>query len=435
MTHDNREPAGSGAADPRLSITPESFAIAPDLLGLPLARPWRRAAAVLVDLIIVALLTKAGGVLLAAGAAFALWRASAERAGRSFARGWVRFWLRAIAVLIAFVAVLSLFTSIRSYVSNTMTRALTPPSVGPSAAAADHAVGRTGRRPAGLADIIGVAVDLKNLKDAKSAQEAQGYADAFVARLEAQGVPRDSLALAAQALARDHDAAGSLPAYSLAALRRALSGEATAPAPAARTAADPGLARAYADAVSRGDSARADSVGSRLAPLVAADTIAHLNGRIDELQRRSTTLAAAVDREAKAKRAQGGIMGTISRWANELGLGIGWIGLYFTAFLALWSGQTPGKRLLGIRVLRLDGERIGWWAAFERFGGYTAGFATGLGGFAQVLWDRNRQAIHDKICETVVVRDTPRAAALARGEAARTAAAGSAADVTAGRYR
>jgi hypothetical protein len=45
------------------------------------------------------------------------------------------------------------------------------------------------------------------------------------------------------------------------------------------------------------------------------------------------------------------------------------------------------------------------WASFERAGGYAAGLFTGLMGYAQVYWDRNRQAIQDKISETVVVRD------------------------------
>lgn len=64
---------------------------------------------------------------------------------------------------------------------------------------------------------------------------------------------------------------------------------------------------------------------------------------------------------------------------------------------------------MGIRIIRLDGQQIGWWAAFERFGGYAAGVATGLLGFAQISWDRNRQAVQDKISETVVIRDAPRA--------------------------
>ncbi|MBD0321191.1 MAG: RDD family protein, partial [Gemmatimonadetes bacterium] len=85
--------------------------------------------------------------------------------------------------------------------------------------------------------------------------------------------------------------------------------------------------------------------------------------------------------------------------------GFGWGAFYFTAFVAMWRGRTPGKRVMRTRVIRLDGKPIGWWAAFERFGGYAAGLVTGLLGFAQVFWDRNRQAIHDKISETVVVRE------------------------------
>lgn len=74
-----------------------------------------------------------------------------------------------------------------------------------------------------------------------------------------------------------------------------------------------------------------------------------------------------------------------------------------TVFLSWWNGQTVGKKIMRIRVLRLDGEPINWWIAFERAGGYAAGFATGLLGFAQVWWDANRQAIHDRIVGTVVV--------------------------------
>lgn len=88
---------------------------------------------------------------------------------------------------------------------------------------------------------------------------------------------------------------------------------------------------------------------------------------------------------------------------NDLGIGLGWSALYFSVFPAWWGGQTPGKKLAGIRAVRLDGKPFTLWSAFERYGGYGAGFATGLLGFAQVYWDRNRQAIHDKISETVVI--------------------------------
>ena len=40
-----------------------------------------------------------------------------------------------------------------------------------------------------------------------------------------------------------------------------------------------------------------------------------------------------------------------------------------------------------------------------RAGGYAAGVATGTLGFLQIYWDANRQAIHDKVAGTVVIRD------------------------------
>ncbi len=53
---------------------------------------------------------------------------------------------------------------------------------------------------------------------------------------------------------------------------------------------------------------------------------------------------------------------------------------------------------------RLDGTPLTLWTSFERFGGYAAGLATGLLGFAQVFLDPNRQAIQDRIAQTVVIR-------------------------------
>jgi uncharacterized RDD family membrane protein YckC len=88
---------------------------------------------------------------------------------------------------------------------------------------------------------------------------------------------------------------------------------------------------------------------------------------------------------------------------DDIGFGFGWAAAYFTLLTALWNGQTLGKRVFGLRVLRLNGKPLSVWNSFERAGGYAAGFATGLLGFAQVQWDANRQAIHDKICGTVVI--------------------------------
>ena len=88
---------------------------------------------------------------------------------------------------------------------------------------------------------------------------------------------------------------------------------------------------------------------------------------------------------------------------GDLGLGFGWAALYFSVFTAWFKGQTLGKMLFGIRVLKVNGKPISLWESFGRYGGYSAGLATGLLGFLQVMWDPNRQAIHDKISETVVI--------------------------------
>ncbi|MDO6568070.1 RDD family protein [Alteromonas sp. 1_MG-2023] len=99
---------------------------------------------------------------------------------------------------------------------------------------------------------------------------------------------------------------------------------------------------------------------------------------------------------------------SILQWGKgiiqDLGLGFGWAAVYFTLFSLLWRGQTPGKKICNIRVVSLSGEPLGMLDCFGRYGGYGAGFATGLLGFLQVYWDPNRQAIQDKISATVVIQ-------------------------------
>lgn len=99
---------------------------------------------------------------------------------------------------------------------------------------------------------------------------------------------------------------------------------------------------------------------------------------------------------------------SVIEWINgvlqDLGIGFGWAVFYFTAFVGWTNGQTIGKKLCQIRIVRLDGMPLDLWQAFSRQGGYGAGFATGLLGFLQIFWDPNRQAIQDKGSGTVVIR-------------------------------
>ncbi len=80
---------------------------------------------------------------------------------------------------------------------------------------------------------------------------------------------------------------------------------------------------------------------------------------------------------------------------------VGW----FTIWMRLTRGRTPGKFLWRLRVVRLDGKNLRWWDCFSRSGGYSASTATIMLGFLESIWDPNRQAIHDKIAGTVVVRN------------------------------
>jgi len=89
--------------------------------------------------------------------------------------------------------------------------------------------------------------------------------------------------------------------------------------------------------------------------------------------------------------------------ARSVGLGFGWAIAYFTLLPFWWKGQTLGKKVFRLRVVELTGKPLSLMNCFGRYGGYAAGMATGGIGFAQVLWDPNRQAIQDKLAHTVVV--------------------------------
>lgn len=79
--------------------------------------------------------------------------------------------------------------------------------------------------------------------------------------------------------------------------------------------------------------------------------------------------------------------------------------LYDTAFTAV-RGQTPGKRLIGIEVIRMgDGRRPGWGRALIRS---TIKLLSLVPPFSvvqavAVLSPRN-MAVHDRLSDTIVVR-------------------------------
>jgi uncharacterized RDD family membrane protein YckC len=78
---------------------------------------------------------------------------------------------------------------------------------------------------------------------------------------------------------------------------------------------------------------------------------------------------------------------------------------YLVAFDAGKRGATPGKRLVGTRVVDAEegNSPIGYRRAAVRRLGYIVGWACLLLGWLWLIWDPRHQAWHDKFADTVVV--------------------------------
>lgn len=80
----------------------------------------------------------------------------------------------------------------------------------------------------------------------------------------------------------------------------------------------------------------------------------------------------------------------------------------YTYYVGFWmlAGQTPGKRIMGLRVVRTDGKRLTLLAASIRWVAYWLSAILFLG-FLWVIIDNRRQAWHDKLAGTMVVYAWP----------------------------
>jgi curved DNA-binding protein CbpA len=134
-----------------------------------------------------------------------------------------------------------------------------------------------------------------------------------------------------------------------------------------------------------------------------------------------TAARAAETKDAKRRDELGAQIDKINRRVNpwiygSLGIAMLLVLLYLVPSTAI-SGQTLGKRLRHIRVIRLDGSRPGWSTAIVRFGVpllvgtfLAVPFRMGpLGLLVAVLgmigWisNANRQGLHDRLAKTIVV--------------------------------
>ena len=75
---------------------------------------------------------------------------------------------------------------------------------------------------------------------------------------------------------------------------------------------------------------------------------------------------------------------------------------YFTFFWTL-LGFTPGKAVLGLKVVRRNGEKVSFGRSLLRFFAYWISALPLFLGFLWVLWDPSRRSWHDKIAGTQVL--------------------------------
>ncbi|MEL7061114.1 MAG: RDD family protein [Acidobacteriota bacterium] len=336
--------------DPRSHVTPEAFRVANDLLGHQLAAPWRRGLALAADLALVYALSLVGGRAFAALLGLATFWLLVRSAGGP------RNMLRRSAVALPAALVVTVLTL---------------------ALVQNGAHGPTSREWRQFGEAMGSSDE--KLQEAAASELIERY-------LEGQPQGRAIDTVVPQALGGSEPA---LDGYPLDPNERAGALKALEAFTAAAQAGDP-------EALDRH---RQDAARWLIEP--------ERPQRVAERRQLVRDYAAVTreNHELRSRLENPSVRDLARRVAGSLGLTVGWTGLYFILVPVLWRGRTVGKRLLKLRIVRLNRSPLTPWTSFERFGGYAAGLATGLLGFLQILWDANRQGIHDKIVGTVVLRD------------------------------
>ncbi|MGW4030117.1 RDD family protein [Streptomyces sp. NPDC004838] len=88
------------------------------------------------------------------------------------------------------------------------------------------------------------------------------------------------------------------------------------------------------------------------------------------------------------------------------------LGVAYALGVGLWiiyqegtTGQTPGKKAVGIRLLReRDGQPLGFGMAFVRKLAHILDNLACYIGWLWPIWDSKKQTFADKVCSTVVIK-------------------------------
>lgn len=371
----------------RKILTPFAFEVDKTLFGTALASPTKRALAISIDMIFVALLSDTPGEILALVIAITLYRLGSKQ--RAVKLGKVkgnkrRKLLRIFAVFIVFIVLLNLLPSLfnQSFIGTQQTENFVTNTV-VNSSELEMSMGQAIAFSALTAGLLLTVNNSECIELFCWKEELSPLVKEFSSFNLKDEIVSDSVKEIVEATALDKVKRDLLEAHLINTYQQALL------------------------AVQNEVKIQADSK--------VQDKLVGSTDSVDEIKLQSSqeiadNLLDISEKEQekepdKEKRPVYSIMEWIKGIIEDLGLGFGWAAFYFTVFTSLWHGQTPGKKIAGIRVLQLDGTPLSMWDSFGRYGGYGAGIATGLLGFIQIFWNANRQAIQDQISATVVIDD------------------------------
>lgn len=378
--------------DPRTIVTPYAFSVHPDLLGRPLATPWQRLGAIAVDGVVILGLTQIGGLTLAIASTLLLFWLAFRKPGRDAIGKLFRIAVGCLGALVLTVTVVIIVAIqlAERIEEDPATRAAIQDALQSAAVQSEGAAGDS----LDLGRILELAPDAMELRRAETPEEAQALMVNMAEAGRSAGMPLQDIRDALEALAPS-DPSWSQDPRDL--VNEVMEGMRTE------------LPREEAPSASH-----LAQAGAEINDSLALDSIRALNALVQELDEGRRDVEAQlrgtqarlreVEREAEEAE-ESGPLSWLFDLMDELGLGFGWGALYLTITHAWWKGTSVGKKIFRIRVVMIDKRPLNWWLSFERAGGYAAGLATGLLGFAQIFWDPNRQAIHDKVSETIVIQE------------------------------
>jgi uncharacterized RDD family membrane protein YckC len=91
----------------------------------------------------------------------------------------------------------------------------------------------------------------------------------------------------------------------------------------------------------------------------------------------------------------GAVLGAAAMWSLV-------VATYFVLFWTL-AGETPGMRLMALRVCNAAGDPPGFAKALVRFAGLVLAAIPFCAGFLPILFDERRRGLQDMLAGTVVV--------------------------------